>query len=1063
MNELKIYSASAGSGKTHRLTGNVLNTLILNPDEYKYILAVTFTRKASEEMKTRILHELYLLSSDNKSDFLQEITINTKFSEQDIRIRAKTVLTKILHHYSRFSYSTIDSFFQSIHRAFLREANIHSQFELQLDTKMVAEKSVNLMLNEIESDVELKQNLLQLIDNQIKSSQNWQIKQKLTELYNEVFKEPYNNLKISPANVFDIVKIISEYCYSTINIIEQKNTKLKNELEKILNDIGLSTDDFKGKSKSIPRQLLNRFDNFIAPSNTIIESCNDETKWIANNDKNQSKISPILNSIMLIANRYCSHYYDNISLFNTCILVRNNLYYLGLTIDARHRIDNYLKENNEYLLSDVTDFLAALTENNDSPFVYEKTGAFVNHYLIDEFQDTSNKQWLALKPLMIECLSHINNQGMIVGDVKQSIYRWRNGNWKLLGQEVPEYFNAIPIVMNDNWRSRKNIVKFNNTIFDALVPLFEKFIVDTLEKNNHSELLSDYEGMFAKNYSDIKQNIKKGKGGIVEINFFDGKKDEYRELALCKCVEQIENLQQKGVSPGDIAILVRKNKDGQQVARFLLDYGRSSKANQNISYRIVSNEALRLNSSYTVNIIIGLLKYFANNEDISSLIQAIVLYQKYYKQNSKVLSEVQIETDKDKLISLLHNDIKLLNNIAKQFPLFELSERLIKILELDDDKDAIPFLEAFADVCSTFQSKYDSGLDAFIEWWNINSDKQSLQLPDDPDAIKILTIHKSKGLGFGYVIIPFCDWSFVPNPTLTMVWCSTQIKPFSKLNAYPLKCSSSLVNSFFFKDYFEEYFNTIFDNLNMLYVAFTRAKNGLFISAPNEPHSHTNISNYLYAALQQELKAADNVFQEFSNFKSDDNSWKIGDIDEEKLYLQHKTGDAAYPVFIPNKNIKIKNWFEKFDNNIPIKNGLIYHKIFENITDINSVQNALNMAFADGIISQSKAKELLSEISFKLSSGLPKIWFSKYEKLFSERSLLLPKGEFLRPDRVMKFDKSWAVVDYKFGKKMDNKHIQQVDKYAEIIESITGERVDAYVWYFFEDKIINVKEQEKIL
>ncbi|HRW22467.1 MAG TPA: 3'-5' exonuclease, partial [Bacteroidales bacterium] len=426
-------------------------------------------------------------------------------------------------------------------------------------------------------------------------------------------------------------------------------------------------------------------------------------------------------------------------------------------------------------------------------------------------------------------------------------------------------------------------------------------------------------------------------------------------------------------------------------------------------------------------------------------------------------SELQIETDKDKLISLLHNDIKLLNNIAKQFPLFELSERLIKILELDDDKDAIPFLEAFADVCSTFQSKYDSGLDAFIEWWNINSDKQSLQLPDDPDAIKILTIHKSKGLGFGYVIIPFCDWSFVPNPNLTMVWCSTQIKPFSKLNAYPLKCSSSLVNSFFFKDYFEEYFNTIFDNLNMLYVAFTRAKNGLFISAPNEPHSHTNISNYLYAALQQELKAADNVFQEFSNFKSDDNSWKIGDIDEEKLYLQHKTGDAAYPVFIPNKNIKIKNWFEKFDNNIPIKNGLIYHKIFENITDINSVQNALNMAFADGIISQSKAKELLSEISFKLSSGLPKIWFSKYEKLFSERSLLLPKGEFLRPDRVMKFDKSWAVVDYKFGKKMDNKHIQQVDKYAEIIESITGERVDAYVWYFFEDKIINVKEQEKIL
>lgn len=1063
MNKLQIYSASAGSGKTHRLTGNVLLTLILNPEEYKYILAVTFTRKASEEMKTRILHELFLLSSNQNSDFLQEVVAKTDLNESEIRSRAQTVLSKILHHYSRFSYSTIDSFFQSIHRAFLREANIHSQFELQLDTAMVAEKSVNLMLNDVEKDENLKKNLLKLIDNQIEANHSWQFKQKLTELFKEVFSERFANFSEGSNNLqnaSESIKIISDYCFKTLQSIDNKSKEFQNNINDILQSINLKPEEFKGKGNSVPNQLIKRFKEFGEPSNTIIKACFNEEEWLAKNDKNESLIRPVLDSLFNIANAYCSYYSEKIELYSTCLLVRSNLHYLELVIDARQRIDNYLISNNEYLLSDVTEFLAALTVNNDSPFVYEKTGSFVNHYLIDEFQDTSNKQWFALKPLMVECLSHIYNQGMIVGDVKQSIYRWRNGNWRLLGKHVPESFQTEPVVMDDNWRSRENIVKFNNSVFESIVPLFENYIETSLSKNNHSELLSVYKGLFADNYKDVKQNIKKGQGGCIEIKYYEGSTEEYRELSLERCVEIIEELQYKGVSPGDIAILVRKNKDGQQVARYILDYGRSKFAKPDISYRIVSNEALKLNSSYTIKIIIGLFNFFVNSSNKPALIEAVVLYQKYYKQNVKILSELPPNPDTDYLLSLFDADISDLYNNAKQYPLFELNERIVKTLSLDEDADSIPFIEAFADKCSAFQSKSDSGLESFVEWWSINSEKQKLQLPDDKDAIRILTIHKSKGLGFEHVIIPFCDWSIVPN-NITTVWCSTDIEPFNNLNAYPLKANSGLAKSFFYKDYFDELFNSVFDNLNMLYVAFTRAKHGLYIGAPSKLRvSESNISTFLKNALQQELKQDEKVLNSFSEFQIESNTWKIGDIKIEKQQLEQKPHDISYPVFIPDKSVKIKDSLEKYDNNTPIKNGIIYHKLFESITDIESVKASVDMAYADGLVNIKEADEILEDITNKLSKGLAYKWFTEYNKLFLERNLLLPSGDFVRPDRVMKMNDNWIVVDYKFGKNREKKHLDQVKKYAELIETISGDRVEAYVWYFFENVIINAKNPE---
>jgi ATP-dependent exoDNAse (exonuclease V) beta subunit len=1064
MNKLLIYSASAGSGKTFRLTGNVLNTLINRPDDYKNILAVTFTRKASEEMKIRLLEELHHLASGNKSDYLTELINNTKFSEKEIRNNAKHAITGILHHYSRFSYNTIDSFFQKIYRGFLREANIYGNYELQLDTEQVTNHAVNIMLDDAGNNTMLRNWIMKLIEDQLQEKGNWKIQSTLNDLFKEVYKERFQGTipEAEKANTFETLETLNKYCASERKRIEHETAAIADKVIKLTNSIGLQPEDFKFRDKSAPKIISKSLNGFVEPSTRVIKACTSDEEWISKTSEYASIITPLISQLKTLTQQLCEHYSNNEALYFSCKLVQSQLFYLGLMMNARAQVDKYLNENNQYLLSDVTAFIAALTVNNDAPFVYEKTGAYIKHYLIDEFQDTSNIQWTALKPLMDECLSQYNQKGMIVGDVKQSIYRWRNGNWRLLGEKVPQQFNATPLLLNDNYRSCSEIVKFNNSIFSASIPILENYIATHLEQNKHIELLPQYEGMFKTNYKDVVQNIKKKDGGWIKVQFFSGKKkEEWQKKSLERCMEIIEELQLKGTSPGDIAILVRKNKDGEQIASYILDYARSPLAKDNVSYRIVSNEALLLSSSYTIKIITGIFHFILDTNNIPSLLEAAVLYQKYYNQNFGIINEIPIKPNEEQVFQFFPKDFGFFCKKAKQFPLFELGERLIKILKLNEDRDAVPFLEAFSNLCLDFTGSNYADLNLFLEWWHLHKDKQKLQLPEDPKAIKIITIHKSKGLGFEHVLLPFCDWSLSPLPTHT-IWCKTNNEPFNTFSAYPLKTIKDMTRSYFYQDYFDEFFNEAFDNINMLYVALTRAKTGLYIGAQekntkasDKKETVSSINHIINLALENHGSENPNMIAGFDTYFTN-NCLEIGEITVTNTQIHQETETPIYPIFLPEKQIKIRKTFDNIDDKHNLNQGRIYHKIFEQIATKSDIENSVHCAYAEGLIELEEIQSIIKNITEKMDQELPSTWFSGFENLLNERWLLLRNGSYKRPDRAIEYKNKWVVVDYKFGYIKKHDYINQVTEYVRVLEQITNKPVIGYVWYVFLNEIDTV-------
>ena len=1068
MNKLLIYSASAGSGKTHKLTGNVLQTLIKNVSDYKHILAVTFTRKASEEMKTRLLEELYALASNKKSDFLDLLIKQNGFSEALVRDRAQQALNNILHHYGRFSYSTIDSFFQSIHRGFLREANIHSNFELQLDTKQVAEHSVNMMLDDAGENPVLQEWILKLIDEELLENGKWEVRDKISSLFSEVFKESFEKIIPSSNQKTDIssqLEDLNKYCVKQINIIENGFKTIASKLLAICKRIDMQPEDFKYKNGSAASVIVKFPDNIKPLGKRIFSAAIDETTWVKPNSPEYTKSSSALPQLMALAQELIDLYQSKLQLYSTSKVVHSQIYYLGLVLDARNRVNKYLEENNEYLLSDVTRFLAALTVNNDAPFVYEKTGTYIRHYLIDEFQDTSNMQWMALKPLMEECLAHANNNGMIVGDVKQSIYRWRNGNWRLLGKEVPNQFGVTPLAMQDNYRSKSNIVTFNNSIFTNASVVLENFIVEKLNDEEHSELISDYEGLFSENYKNVIQNIKKDDGGWIKIKYYEGKKEEWQASSMENCMQIIEELQQKGTSPGDIAILVRTNDEGKRIANYILNYAGSKQAKEDVNYRIVSNEALMLISSPATKILSGIFYYISDNKQTDKLFEAAILYQKYYLHQADIVSILPISATEEQLLNLFPDGMKEFCNLASQYPVYELSERLIDFLGLQHDKDTIPFIEAFCDLCISFSGKNNADISSFIEWWNNNAYSQKLKLPEDPDAIRILSIHKSKGLGIEHVLIPFCNWDITPNANLSRIWCSTKEEPFNNFPAYPLKATKEVAKSYFYKDYYDEYFAETFDNLNILYVACTRAKTGLYIGGKKETkdsNKNTNtISKVLYSALNMQAKDIENTFNSFEEYKVDEeNEYTIGEIDKQEYIKPTDTSVPHFPIHIPNKQLLAKNTSKYIENNEAIKLGLLFHSIFENIGHENDIEQAVNKAYAEGLIQEKQKKDIILEIKNKINKGIAANWFKGYKRLLAEQWLMLSDGSFKRPDRVVEYDDYWVVIDYKFGHKENNKYKTQVAEYMQVIGQICGKEVQGFVWYVMLNKIVEVNIKE---
>lgn len=1068
MQGIRVYSASAGAGKTFRLTAECLVLLIKNPSDYRYILAVTFTNKASEEMKERLVHELYVLSSGQKSDYLSYLLASPElinYAESQIRKLATTALAMIIHDYGRFSYLTIDSFFQRILRSFMRELRLNANYDLELDSNAVVNDVVDKLLDDTARDEELLRWVMDAVNLKMIESGRWDFREELKSLFSELFKEKFAYIdrqyqlnKLDRNSVHRLIKTVDGLHEN----LEKFRMGFWRKASDILTRYSLSIDDFSYKATGPVAALLKLKKEVKEPGVRMREARDNKDKLLGKALLQRPDSDRIFTEINDVLVKYLDWYDANIFEYNSCKLVKQQAFMLGLIVDGRQRMADYLNENDRFFIGDTPLFLSELAEGNDSPFIYEKSGLFLKHYLIDEFQDTSEKQWEAFLPLLREAMAWGDNFGMVVGDVKQSIFRWRNGNWRLLANDIDQQLPVQRFVLNENWRSKSNVVCFNNSIFKLIPQWIQEHFNAQAEPMN--ELLDKtLATSLLKNYSDVQQIPKSGVGGFVRLRFFDKEKtdDSWKIPALKTMAEELEKLIEIGYRPGDIAILVRTHAEAAKTTRFLLDYQNNETESKQVKYQVVSTESLLLAANPAIIIITGLMRYLVQPDNLPALYTAVINYRLHIADDFDCFHHISVNDNVDKLLAVLPQKLVSVLQRNDYGDMVSLTEQIIESAQLNRNEATTPFLDVFLQMLTEFSMSRGMGLYAFVDWWNSEGMDRSLQIPESRDAVRVLTIHQAKGLGFPVVFVPFCDFDLEPsrNP---IIWCNTLNTPFDSIPFLPVKYKKDdMGNSLFFKEFFDEKLNSYQDNLNIFYVAATRAKDALYVFCPHETSSE-NIAGYLHKAVVATDEMAEvHTLQLNTYYDKELQVFEIGELPVPMSEPDNIVISFSHHVNLNTRQVRLKGSFGKLSDSGDIARGLMYHAIFEKVKRITDINNSVNQVVNDLQLPAEKASDLKREVQNAVEHSEIKRWFTDFDEIYNETWIVSPDGSLHKPDRVMRFGEHYEVVDYKFGKKNDARYQKQIREYLGLLNKMGYKHCTGYVWYVFEHELLKI-ENDKV-
>ena len=583
MSQLKVYKASAGSGKTFRLAIEYMKLALTSEANYRHILAVTFTNKATAEMKSRIIGELYRLAQGRESAYLDVLCRELHWHPMQVQRQAQLVLKRILHDYSRFSISTIDSFFQRVIKAFNRELGINAAYNVELDEKSILEEAADRLIQSVDGDPKLLDWLESFASDKIREGKGWNLKRDIIRLGNEIYNETFKSLNNELYEKLNDRSFLKNYRAKLSKMIALYETQMKALGQEGLNVMaaeGLSVDDFKGKGRG-PATVFQKLKELKADfSNTVLAAAEDSSAWVAASVKEpwksqmtavaENKLMPKLRQAVRLVETESRNYV-------TAKLIVSQLYTLGILVDLRKAVKDLCREKGVILISDSGHLLKDVIADSETPFVYEKTGSVYSHFMIDEFQDTSGLQWNNFRPLIGNSLAE-DNLGLVVGDVKQAIYRWRSGDWRLLAGKLGESFPAFGLqneVLNSNWRSHGKVIRFNNTIFRLVPELLQHNIDSELEAAGITE--NPVQITIPEVYADSVQlisNTKVADKGYVRVRFLEDKKENKlanEELTLSELVESIKLLQNEGVKASEMAILVREKKEARRIADLFLE------------------------------------------------------------------------------------------------------------------------------------------------------------------------------------------------------------------------------------------------------------------------------------------------------------------------------------------------------------------------------------------------------------------------------------------------------------------------------------------------------------
>ena len=1042
-------------------------------------------------MKDRILSYLHDFSLGRQNQMYHELKAYLKLDEARFGERCKSVLSSILHNYTNFSVSTIDAFFQKVIRAFSREVGLYGGFTLELEQDKVLRTVVDKLMEEIGENLTLTEWLIKFSEDKVDEGKSWDVRNDIRMLGYEVFKEHFKTIEpslIQASDAPDKLKAIIKEVQQIKAVFENYMKGLGDKGMALMQKYGLEVGDFAYGKTGVANYFYRLQEgNDYTPKNRVLLSLDNIEAWYSKSSKKKAVIEEAVEAGLITWLNEAVDYYDRqYHLYESARQVLRNLYTYGILTDITRKLREYKTENYVMLISDAAHFLKKIINDNDSPFIYEKVGSFFHHFLIDEFQDTSGFQWENFKPLVENSLSQ-GYSNMVVGDIKQSIYRWRGGDWKLLLEGIKRDIPAGYIQadqLDHNFRSKPHIVKFNNKLFSQAAALLKENLSDTISEvageGLRSQLLLEA-AKIEEAYQQVVQQPAKtapdDKKGYVNVTFLendvdidadaDGEKISWRDKANNKIPGILEAMQDQGVGLKDIAVLVRNARDGKAVADFMLNFQQSPNARQGYRYDVVSNEALFLVAAPSIQLLINIFKYLVNPLDHVARTSVVYEYQRYVVNNSEVTNEGLLSVPDDSIVDAFlpgafHEQRDLLNKA----PLFELVERLIDIFGLHRLPGELAYIQAFQDQVLNFTGDEKGDISSFLEWWEDNAHKLAIQVSDEIEAARILTIHKSKGLQFKVVIIPYLNWELDHDPRKNnILWGKTTEPPFASFGHFPLRYSVNLKNTVFRSDYYEEMILTYMDNLNLLYVAFTRAEDGMFAfgQQPSKTRGTGGKINHV-ATLVFRLLTGLELMEQIEN--EDGLTFELGAISA----ISGSKKDESQIHSINLKQYHTNNWQDKLairqraasffteafeERRSKINYGLLVHDLLARIKHKENLERALDELLLEGAIGQSEREMLYSKISRLFQIPVVDSWFSTDWEVKTEVPILPKTGEIGRPDRVMVKGKQAIIVDFKTGAPKGRDR-QQVIEYTDLLKAMGFTAIDGFLLYIEKQEVEQV-------
>jgi ATP-dependent exoDNAse (exonuclease V) beta subunit len=1108
---LTVYKASAGSGKTFTLAVEYIKLLVQEPQNYRYILAVTFTNKATEEMKKRILGQLYgianaLPDSESYMDRMRETFPN--MADRIIRGRAREALELILHHYHYFRVETIDSFFQGILRNLARELGLTANLQVGLNDSEVESRAVDNIIENIQRDNDpLLSWIMDFVTEKINDEKNWNVIGLIKEFGKNIFKDFYKDHQKEFRRIMNDADFFKNY-NAKLRAIKKEAYETMAGFAKEYQDLAdkyqLEDAHFNRGSQNAPGYFAKlASDDFLKsdfPSKTMAKAIADHTSMVKKADINTPEGKIIINEVGALLDRAEEERKKQCVVINSVDLTLRNLHELRLLGRIEQEVNAINIADNNYPLSNTQKLLNDLIDEQDSPFIYEKTGAQLRYIMIDEFQDTSTVQWNNFKVLLDDCLAH-NNGSLIVGDVKQSIYRWRSGDWRLLQNLTPENDNRIRIkTLDTNYRSKRNIIRFNNAFFKIAAKTTSDNALAELHAFDAPPALLREALDIRRAYDDVVQKAApkqleedESHAGSVTIKLLP--KDDYENNVIKEVKQLLEQLLGAGIPPKKIAILIRKKKHIQLLANYFQQNPITVNGKSQM-VSMVSDEAFRLGASLAVCTIVRAMYLLTHPDDKLAAAALAKTYRKVCNEE-KMTDDSRLFVGNDDLLNLLPTEMTERWDALLSTPLIDMAEQLYRIFKLDKLDGQSAYMCAFFDHLSLFMQNHVANVEEFIkEWENTISDKTIHS--DEVDGIRLLTVHKSKGLEFDNVIIPYCDWEL--EMLGEVLWMTPPSEPYNRLPVVPVNLyAKRLQQSIYNIDYQSEHLKNYVDNLNVLYVAFTRAGNNLFVIGRNETPQFPSmlirqVINYRRAdpdykgddITQAPMISLTDMLPEHT-VEDDENgitTFRLGNLcpdeDTHKKSTRNVFEQTEEGIRVVVRNYEAKAGFRQSNDSADfitpdeelekqekrrsyIQTGNILHALFASIRNISDVGRAINQLEFDGVLYDKpmNREELQRIIDERMKSPQVANWFAPTWKVFNECAILsynshLGIVEEKRPDRVIYNGEEMVVIDFKTGREYDDHH-EQVRTYMDLLHDMGYNNISGYLWYIRTNRVVSVK------